>query len=298
MSIDVYGPQHTPQHIPTILQIPGTVEKIDEFMGEKGLKAYHDALFQSSEAMQYIMGNVKGMLSRSESADNVLENLSQKTNLEIKIKFRKGIKLFLGKQDLDDQIEKLNRSTSTMRTLQWDRHAISQIEQTGNAKLMKRFGHSLRQLQFNSDRLHKAIAWGWSSGCHSTHEVKLYLEDRVIAYSSRASSLKAPPISFKLIFTSGGISDNNSVWYYSEVEATDSDEQYEEDENTRLLRKQQAPPQAPRVAFSDLPTATPLLSTEVVHDLCVKITIAKRKEEAIRFYLHGQNKLHWRRSQT
>ena len=222
---------------------------------------------------------------------NVLAAVAVKSLQDIKIRYRKGIKLALGKSDIDEHIARLDAVASLTGRLLDAGNAIRQMDTTASPKTFKKVVGSLNRVRNYANQLYTAIMLGWVPGCHSTHDVKLYLEDRAEEPKSLAYSTKRrkPCISFKVIFASGLNAGPEMLWHESEVEIIETVV-----EERRIVSSTVSQGiNEPRLTFSLPIEASPTeLMTIEVQNICLSIAKAKRERRLLHLYLHNHQRLH------
>lgn len=228
-----------------------------------------------------------------QSHSNALEAVTLKSSADIRIQFRKGIKLILRKEEIDDQVKILDSSANDLNRL----HNLSdslhrQMDASPRSNASRKLANSLDRVRGYADRLYIAISSSWSPSCHLTHEAKLVLEDRIDERSSSKHSLKKQKQNFRfqVVFTSDPSAGPDTLWHESEIKVVD-DIEY----NGHAKPSYCAPsPRTPiKVTFSTPapePVAQPV--TTEVEDICSAISKARREQKRLQLYLHTQHRFH------
>ena len=191
----------------------------------------------------------------------------------------------LQEDEVDDKIHELQEATKTLWRLQSVGTAVRQIEATAPSKNSAKVVKSLTRIQSHACRLYKAILLGWSSSCHSTHEARLMLDDRM----ESSHSLKKK-LDFKLIFSSEYTTAADLLWYEGHVEVVDGDHDMYIPQPYIT-----APPfpdvrRSPTVTFSSHSDDSMQPLAEEVKDICVTITQATQEQRPLKWFLMTQKR--------
>ena len=153
------------------------------------------------------------------------------------------------------------------------------------SKKSKKLAASLKQAGYSANRLFRAIRSGWTPGCHSTHDAKMYLEDRT-SEETKTRGL-GRPLQFRIIFSSERVTNSEVLWHECQLEVEDDFDLHDASfQPLKTLSK------SPRVTFYITPVQA--LSREPraeAHNICLSISEAKRECKLLRLYLHAQQKL-------
>lgn len=285
---------HNDQGLETLLQDVDVLEGIEEFLGKSGTESLGEILAEVREILEHIAEGVEGFL-RISTKGPALDNLSVKSVREAKVRFRDGFRLALKKDIIDDYITKLKTATDIMMKMQSVRATIQWIDSkessigdrsrsTSGNKLIK----SLSRIREYATQLHQAISCRWAQDCHSEHETKLYLEDRVNKKS--AVSKRMNDIQFKVIFAHKELASSRSIYAESVIEIDTEEsvhknlrEEAEEDSRTASKVKFVVSP-----AISSTQTVT---NSSKVHNICLEICKAKYEHQFLLLYIHTQCEL-------
>lgn len=211
------------------------------------------------------------------------------------MQFRKGIRLFLRKEEIDDQVNILDSSANDLNRL----HSLSdslhrQMNASSRSNASRKLAKSLHRVRSYADRLYIAISSSWSPNCHPAHEAKLILEDRI----DEASSSKYLPkkqkqnFCFQVVFASDPSAESDTLWHESEIRVAD-DIEHNEHPDAGPSYCIPSPRTPIKVTFSTSPpksVAQPV--TTEVEDICLAISKARREQKKLQLYLHTQHRFH------
>lgn len=149
---------------------------------------------------------------------------------------------------------------------------------------------ALRHVRTFATNLSQAIPQRWGSKCHSKHEARLFLEDRVdnaldILKHTKTDSF-VPILAFQLIFIAG-INQEQRLWHETVVQVFG--EEVEELAKPPLLSQDSGGSQ---VTFSGTTSAMvikPDITT--INDICITIKEAYIRKEEIAFAIVGNQKM-------
>lgn len=213
---------------------------------------------------------------------------------DIEVQFRKGIKLALGKEEIDEQVGILDASANDLARLHSVSASLHRMNIISSSNTSRRLANSLDRVRGYAVQLYTAISLGWSSGCHPAHEAKLVLEDRIDGGSSHKSPSKKEKqnLRFQVVFASEPSVGSDVLWHESEINVVDY---LEQNESPDTMPSHDSPTQRPsiRVTFSALPpksVAQPI--TTEVEDICLTIREAKRKQKKLQLYLRTHHRFH------
>ena len=275
--------------------------KMIDFLGTEGFESYDSALKRAEQAIKKIARSIKEFLPESPSTEDTLQAVILAHSAEDEnFKFQRSWKLSMGENDVEQKITELRESTSILSGLQFIGVNIRQMEASAPLKKSKskKVTDSLIRIQKYASHLYRAISDGWTPGCHSTHEARLVLEDRVetaAAASNYPKLRQKRQIDFNVIFASDNVPVCDILWHEGRVTVVEGDP----DANSKasLPTTESAPLQItsrPRVTFSIVPEpegAHP--STEEVKDICLTICQAKQEKKNLEFYLSLHKRLHY-----
>ncbi|MCJ1424114.1 hypothetical protein MMC29_002001 [Sticta canariensis] len=275
--------------------------KMIDFLGTEGFESYDSALKRAEQAIKRIARSIKEFLPESQPTEDTLQAVILAHSAEDeRFKFQRSWKLSMGENDVEQKITELRDSTSILSGLQYIGVNIRQMEASAPLKKSKsrKVTDSLIRIQKYASHLYRAIADGWTPGCHSTHEARLMLEDRVETVAA-ASNYPKPSykrqIDFNIIFASDNIPICDILWHEGRVTVIEGD--LDADSKTSQPITSSAPLQItsrPRVTFSIVPKpkgAHP--SAEEVNDLCLTICPAKQEKKKLEFYLSLHKRLQY-----
>ena len=194
----------------------------------------------------------------------------------------------LQEDEVDQKIDHLRESTKTLQRLQNIGTAMRQIEATAPSKNSAKVVKSLTRIQSHARRLYSAIRSGWSSTCHSSHEARLVLDDRMeVPHSLRKK------LDFKLIFSSDFTTAADLLWYEGHVEVVDEDQDVSGMQRQVILSPPQTPNihKAPTVTFSSHINTSMQPPAKEVKDICITIFQATQEQRPLKWYLMTQQRL-------
>ena len=214
--------------------------------------------------------------------DTIVKLYSSGTSFELK----KSLKLMLQEDEVDQKIDDLRESTKTLQRLQNIGTAMRQIEATAPSKNSAKVVKSLTRIQSHACRLYSAIRIGWSSACHSSHEARLMLDDRMESSHSFKKKLD-----FKLIFSSDFTTAADLLWYEGHVEVVDEDCDIHISQQQFTVSAYPNIRKAPTVTFSSHVDNFMQPPAKEVKDICITITQAIREQRPLKWYLMTQQQL-------
>ena len=192
----------------------------------------------------------------------------------------------LQEDEVDEKIDELKESTKTLWRLQTMGSAVRQIEATIPSKNSVKVVKSLTRIQSHARRLYKAILLGWSSSCHSTHEARLILDDRM-----EPSNCFKKKLDFKLIFSSEFTNAADLLWYEGHVEVLDEEKDPYTNQLHTTISASPSGRRPPIVTFSSQAEAFTQAPAREVKDICVTITRATQEQRPLKWYLMTQQQL-------
>lgn len=270
--------------------------KMIDYLGAEGFESFDLALKRAQQAVKQIARSIKEFLPESQPVEDTLKAVILMHSAEDeRFKFQKSWKLSMGEGNVEEEIKELRESTSFLWQMQNMGVSMRQMEALTPLKSSKKLTDSLIRIQNHARHLYKAISVGWTPGCHSTHEVRLVLEDRletVAAASMYPKSSQKRPLDFNIIFVSENISVCDLLLHEGRIRVIEGDW----DLKSLPITESSIPPHItsrPTVTFSLIPDpndARP--STQEVNDICLTICQAKQEKKTLDFYLSLQQRLH------
>lgn len=209
--------------------------------------------------------------------------MASKDAADIEVRFRKGIKLTLRKEEIDEQVEILDASANDLARLHNVSASLHQMNISPSSNTSRKLAKSLDRVRSYAVQLYAAISLGWSSSCHPAHEAKLVLEDRIEEGSSHKTPLRKQKrnLRFQVVFASEPSVGSDALWHESEINVVDYLEQNEYPDTEPSIK----------VTFPALPPksiAQPI--TTEVDDICLTIREAKREQKNLRLDLHTHHR--------
>lgn len=264
--------------------------KMVDYLGAGGFESFDMALNEAQQAVGRIARSIQEFLPERERMEDTLEAVIKIHSAEDNgFKFQKSWKLLMREEEVEEEIKELRRATTFLWQLQNMGVSMRQMETLAPLKTSQKLAGSLIQIQNYARHLYKALSDGWTPGCHSSHEARLVLEDRV----ERAATTSRP-LDFSVIFLSENIPVCEFLSHEIRVRIAE-----DLGVNSKPLPITKSPPvrlitSRPTVTFSLVPessSARPF--TEEVKDICVTICEAKRERKSLEFYLPLQQRLHF-----
>lgn len=213
---------------------------------------------------------------------------------DIEVRFRKGIKLTLRKEEIDQQVDILNASADDLARLHNVSASLQQMNISPSPNTSRKLANSLDRVRGYAVQLYTAISLGWSPGCHSAHEAKLVLEDRIEEKSSHKGQLRKQnhSLRFQVVFASEPSAEPSGgsevLWHESEINIVDDGEQ---NENNIPFHHDSTQKPSIKVNFPALPPISAALPiTTEVQDICLTIREAKREQKKLQLYLHTHHR--------
>ncbi|KAI9788455.1 MAG: hypothetical protein M1816_006891 [Peltula sp. TS41687] len=186
----------------------GVREQFLDYLGQNNHTAFTGTLEQSKYIVKKIARNIAGLVPELEQQDPTDDLLGIiKANQDAKamrLDIVPRVRLILGVNELKDAVQELDGITNALDRL--TRVVLSNrqlVEATTSRKAVK-LAKALRQVRDFASGLYLAISRGWRDGCHSKHEAKLFLEDRVDAATQISRQIgkdtSTPILVFQLMF--------------------------------------------------------------------------------------------------
>ena len=201
------------------------------------------------------------------------------------------VKLVFSMNDLKDAVKELDDAASALdrftRILLWNRRMVEGKSSKNAVKLAK----GLRHVRKFARSLSLAIFQAWRTGCHSKHEARLFLEDRVNTVPEilkQIGKVSAVPIlSFQLIFAAD-INQEQKLWHETVVQVFNDDST---DHSKPSILSQNSGSSS--VTLATTKSASSLVKAEItsVGDICGTIEEAKCSKREIVFALVGNQQM-------
>lgn len=203
------------------------------------------------------------------------------------------MKLLLGITDIKATIQEIDDGTAALDRFSWLILSNRQIIQSDPSRKAAKLAKALRRIQAFASNLYRAITDGFQEECHESHEMRLYLEDRV---ETAADVLKrigkadsaTPLLTFGLAFTAGTRS-KEGVFYETMVQIFDEDER-DDNFNLSVNNLTQDSRTGTLVGLSFLPQRASSPSKPaiaLVASLCAAIREAGGSQHRVSFVLVG-----------
>lgn len=193
------------------------------------------------------------------------------------------VKLVFGVNELKSAVQELDETTSALdRFTKIILSNRQMIEDTTSRKAVK-LAKALRQVREFASSLYLAISRGWRAGCHTKHEAKLFLEDRVDTVTERkqiGKDISAPILVFQLIFAAS-IDQGQKLCYETVVHVFNDDT--EENSKSSLVSQALGSSQVTIAAPQTISRAKPEVT--FVGDICGAIEAARCDQRQVAFVL-------------
>lgn len=215
----------------------------------------------------------------------------------LEVRFCKGIKLTLRKNEIDEQIKILKTSADDLQRLHNVSDSIYPLNVSIRSNSPQKLVNSLGRTRNYADRLYTAISRSWTPDCHSTHEAKLVLEDRVdkgLPSKHLSKKQQKQALSFQVVFTSEPSVGSDPLWYESEIKVIEDSNDQDEQSGTGLSQHIPSSQTSIKVTFSTPPLkfVAEQITTEI-KDICLSVREAKHKQKMLQLYLNSQHKFHY-----
>ncbi|KAL9616862.1 MAG: hypothetical protein Q9160_008318 [Pyrenula sp. 1 TL-2023] len=184
---------------------------------------HNGILIQSSNAVKRVAKNIAGLAgsNKGESEDlSEIINANKATDAQKAGLFLRA-KLVISMEDLKEAIAKLDDARNTLD--RFVRVVVSnrQISENTSSRKATKLARALRSVRNLANSLSSAITKGWSGQCHSQHEARLLLEDRMdTAERVLGPAREADPdpiLVFRLILTAT-VDQANTQWHETTVQ--------------------------------------------------------------------------------
>ncbi|KAM0804394.1 hypothetical protein BDR22DRAFT_960035 [Usnea florida] len=268
------------------------------YLGSGGSTSFALAMTNAQKTISNVIRNIKGLLpDKTLPGDELSRIMELRDSGSFNVPFRKGIKLMLHEDTVDEKIFELTSSVRMLYQLQSTGTSMRQIDATVPTKHSNRLMSSLVRIQSNANHLYHAISLGWAPGCHSTHKARLMLEDRI---EQPASTTRAKwsnkPLDFKVIFALDYSTACDLLWHEGNVKVVEDGP----GTTSRASQISTHPPslssistRIPTVTFTTMPDSSDkTLSALEVQDICRAIAQAKQEQSLLQLYLLAHQRLH------
>ena len=191
------------------------------------------------------------------------------------------VKLMFSANELKDFVQELDQTTCALSTFVATIQSNRQIEGDVSSRQATKIAKALRQVRAFAISLYLALCDGWKTGCHSKHEVKLFLEDRVGASADirRPVGYKTnvPMLIFQLIFAANA-SESEVLWHETAVQVYHDDHEYHSNNTNSHLSSSKVKISVPKLS-SNKPNVT------CVEDICGTIETIRCDQRCVAFVL-------------
>lgn len=203
----------------------------------------------------------------------------------------------LHEDTVDEKITELTSSIRMLYQLQSTGASMRQIDATVPSKHSNRLMSSLVRIQSNADRLYRAISLGWAPGCHSTHEARLMLEDRIEEPASTSRAKRSyKPLDFNIIFALEYSTACDLLWHEGNVKVVEDGPgmtSTASQVSTRPPSLSSISKTIPTVTFATIPDPSDEAASALeVQDICRAIAQAKQEQNLLQLYLLTHQRLH------
>ncbi|KAF5590823.1 uncharacterized protein FSUBG_10687 [Fusarium subglutinans] len=149
--------------------------------------------------------------------------------------FRRAVKLTMKRKEVRILLDDMKACNNRLDEFLNRSEAPNNSRMTGTTVKKLGLSSSLQQIQNYATMLHQTLGKAWSCSAHTSHEIRLLLEDRVMRRSEPKSLKKVKPSSKPPCFTITHKSAMSSAsWKSAKVEIIDSDQ--EADKESKRIR--------------------------------------------------------------
>lgn len=252
---------HAPEA--ALFKDPEIVDVVREYLGE-GFPLYENAVFRCQDTLTKLVDSIQGLMSDSQLGEGQLTALLRAhPKVNGRYKFTRKLKFTLKKDELENQIYELNKSTKILTRLQGSSAMRQEVTVQSNSRTISKFASTLSAVRDYAYKLYSSIALKYTDNCHVEHEVRLYLSMRSSALE-KTKSLKRSPIDFTVAFTPAIVSSERSTLLYKTSIAV------LEDDHSPLDAVQPRGQSAVTISLPS-PPSTPSPSSTEVDGLCQSI---------------------------
>ena len=155
------------------------VEEVSRYLGRLNLP-YTTALSRCQSSLADIAKHIEGLVIGKTKLDPLnLEELARINSAKHGVfKWSRKTKFAIGKAELEQHLQNLEKSTATLRSLREAGASIHEIEANSKSRITKGLADSLQKAQRHAGHLYNTIAGRWDPGCHPKHGLGLFLESR------------------------------------------------------------------------------------------------------------------------
>lgn len=184
----------------------------------------------------------------------------------IKFEFRRAVKLTMKRREVRILLDDMKACNNRLDEFINKTETPSNNSMTATTAGKLGLSSSLQQIQSYATMLHQTLGRAWSCSAHTSHEVRLLLEDRVVRHSEPRSLKKVKPSNKPPCFTITHKSPMSSaLWKSAKIEIIDSDQ--EADDRDKAVRFKEAHPRRCHQGHKGMNTRS-IHGLTVVGDLC------------------------------
>lgn len=159
----------------------------------------------------------------------------------VRFDFKRAVKLTMKRKDVRILLEDMKACNNRLDEFINKSEIPSNNSMTGSTVDKLGLSSSLQQIQNYATMLHQTPGKAWSCSAHTSHKIRLLLEDRIVRHSEPRSLKKVRPSSNPPCFTiTHKSSISSALWKLAKIEIIDSDRQA--DEKHKAIRFKQTHP--------------------------------------------------------
>ncbi|KAF3280599.1 hypothetical protein TWF970_002812 [Orbilia oligospora] len=204
------------------LKDPDIQNQLHDYLGAETELVFATKLNEACKTIQKIARSIAGLVPGLKDPTDDLHKIIEENRVqkEKQIDFVPRIKLVFKGDDLGDAIKDLDSILDGLyRFIQVtceNRQPVAEKPSRNASKLAVGF----RRIQTLANNVHLAICRSWKIGCHTQHDARLFLDDRLEA-AVKIAAKKEPKsaLSFRLVFGAETY-PSKPIWHETTVEVT------------------------------------------------------------------------------
>ncbi|KAH8812883.1 hypothetical protein F5884DRAFT_317909 [Xylogone sp. PMI_703] len=261
-------------------------EEVLDYLGVKNDAAFTGALEQSSQIVRKIAKNITGLVPAFKGApDDLLAVINSNRDADgMRLDLIPRVKLVFGMNDLKESVRELDDTSRALDGFTRVLLSNRQVTEDKSSKKAIKLAKALRHVRRFAGSLSQAIFRGWKAECHSQHEARLFLEDRIDIAPDILKRVgkdgDMPILAFQLIFAAG-IKQQQMLWHETVIQVFDDN--FDDPKPPMVSQNSKGS----QVAFTITKSASPSIKPEItsISDICSAIEAAKCKKQRIAFVL-------------
>ncbi|KAK6517408.1 hypothetical protein TWF281_004065 [Arthrobotrys megalospora] len=217
------------------LMDPDIQGQLHDYLGAETEAIFVNKLNEACKSIRKIAKSIGGLVPGVKEPTDDLYKIIEENRIQKakQIDFVPRIKLVFKGADLEDAIKDLDNTLDGLyRFIQLaceNRQPAADIPSRNASKLAVGF----RRIQTLANSLHLAICRSWRMGCHTRHDARLFLDDRLDVAVKLAAKKKDPSsaLAFRLVFGAESY-PTKPLWHETIVEVTGRED---EDDDTDTI---------------------------------------------------------------